>query len=122
METIWKQLNTQSINHIFDYLNVLEKRKINKYWYNLANKKKNYIWYWYKHHSLRLEMEYEFINNENAIKSYYKLKTPKHIKRELVSLYYSHIATQLNTQHINRLFNQAVDNISISELLEFYTL
>ena len=116
------ELSTIELNLIFSYLPLQTSRQINKYWYDLSSNKKNYIWRWYKYHSLRLEMEYEYLDNDNAIRAYYKLKTPLHIKYELVSLHYSRQLLTFKSCNINRLFNNIVDNISIRDLLRFYVL
>ena len=120
---LWSKLDDQLVTHIIEYLNIFEKRKIGKWYYDYANNKKNFIWKWFKYHSLRLEMENELLDNINAIRAYYKLKTPLSIKVHIIfELYDPSILKDYSIKTINNIFNKSVNQLTITELLNFYPM
>jgi hypothetical protein len=68
-------LNEYIIDHIFEYVHLLDKRKIKKDWYIIANKNKNYIWKWYKKYKKIMEDEIENFTVISQNWSMYRLKS-----------------------------------------------
>ena len=127
-KNLWSKLNDQLVNHTISYLTIFEKLMINKHYYKCshayATKKKNYIWHWYKYHSLRLEMNYEVLDNINSIRSYYKLKTPVSIKIHLIFELYdpSVLNNDYSCKNVNMWFNRTICRLSINDLLNLYPI
>ena len=127
---LWNQLNGQSIHMIIEYLNLFEKKNINKYYYTnvnaIINNSKFKILKWYKIRTLDLNestvLEYNTFYSEQRIRAVYILRYPDEYKLDMIKLakykiskditkYYN---TNLSVKQAWRMF---VNDCNKSELL-----
>lgn len=114
------------INNIISYLNIHEKRFINKYHYyeskGIRESKANIIKNFYLKNKLRLEYSFEQFDNLQLIKNYYILFYPKCYKKAFIQLALNlHILNFNRTEFLilNNIYKNALFTNNYNEVFKY---